>query len=362
MEEKGIDCLYIGPGHNMLWVSNFTTKPELIERLSVVILPIDGDPIHILPKGQIQRASHFSWMKDMRGFVDGEDPLRLLKSVLIESGLSSAKIGIEGTLVFMYYEWLKQVAPNAEIVNADNVFDYLRMVKDKEEITLLRKAAEIAELGARAAIENAEIGKTEKELAWKVEAAVRDAGAIPIDFLAFNLFEPAPYVMVSKWFLSSSSEPEKRKITGKNIMHIDVCPVYQNYVADYARTIFIGQPTKEQVDQYEVVLEASKKCIDAIKPGVEFQEIQRIYKSVFEEGGLGKYYNFRIGHGLGLSVHEAPLLAEGNRQKFEPGMVVAIEPLKWDTPRDIMHIEDDVLVTKTGNEVLTKSSRELTVI
>jgi D-alanyl-D-alanine dipeptidase len=135
-----------------------------------------------------------------------------------------------------------------------------------------------------------------------------------------------------------------------------------HYCSDITRTVFVGEPTQEQREVYDVVASAQQAAFEAVRPGVQAQEVDRAARGVIAEAGYGERFVHRTGHGIGLEVHEPPYIVEGDATALEPGMTFSDEPGIYLEGRFGVRIEDQVVVTAEGAERLNQASRELTIV
>ena len=156
--------------------------------------------------------------------------------------------------------------------------------------------------------------------------------------------------------------PGEKKIEKGDFVLFDLGVVYKGYCSDITRTIAFGEPTEEKRKIYETVKKAQQAAIDVSRPGTLAKDVDFAARSIIEEAGYGELFPHRIGHGLGISVHEFPSLTGTNEMPLEEGMVFTIEPGIYDPEVTGVRIEDDLYVTKDGVEVLTKFPKELKVV
>lgn len=161
---------------------------------------------------------------------------------------------------------------------------------------------------------------------------------------------------------SPHGTPGDRKIEKNDLILFDLGVVYEGYTSDVTRTVAFGEPSQQAKDIYNLVLEANEAAIAAVKPGITAGELDRIARDVISEAGYGKYFNHRLGHGLGSNVHEFPSIMGGNDLVIEEGMCFSIEPGIYVPGVAGVRIEDCVYVTADGCEVLTHTPKSLTVV
>ena len=171
-----------------------------------------------------------------------------------------------------------------------------------------------------------------------------------------------------RWYLSGPKTasphgvPGDRKIQKGDFILFDLGVVYNGYCSDITRTVAFGEPTDAQREIYETVKKAEQAAVDLVGPGVQAKEIDDAARNVIDDAGFGDYFTHRIGHGLGISVHEYPSITGTNEMELEEGMVFTIEPGIYKSDVTGVRIEDDVVVTADGVEVLTKFPKDLQII
>lgn len=281
---------------------------------------------------------------------------------LVKTTISSPArvVGIEaGHLTVARQEWLTRTwqSRSADITlrSTERLIERFRAVKDAAEISVLREAARRLTPVAATAIDSIGSGIPEKEVAAVIETALRRAG----------YERPAFDTIVASG--PNSALPHYR--AGDRALHdgdlvvLDFGGVLDGYCSDLTRTVTVGNPSPEARRLHTAVLEAQAAAIDAVKPGVTTADIDGAARQVLVGYGLGEAFGHGTGHGLGLDVHEEPRVSKPRPdvppERLEPGMVFTIEPGAYVPGFGGVRIEDDVLVTETGCEVLTSVPREL---
>ena len=252
-------------------------------------------------------------------------------------------------------EALREAFPAAAVVDAHAALSRMRLHKDADEIAALRRAIAISETALSATLGAAAAGMTETGFRARLLAEMLAAGADGPSFDPIVLSGPAsadPH---------GSPSPERRLEKGQPLL-VDFGAASGGYFADITRTFFVGAATPEHRDIYEAVRAANALGREIAAPGLTLDALDRRVSDSLRASGYAELVLTKTGHGLGLDVHEAPQVMIGNMQAIEPGMVFTIEPGLY-RPGDIgVRIEDDVLATPTGAELLTAFERGLTVI
>lgn len=353
LNEFDIDAAFITNPDNVFYSSGFKSDPH--ERLLGVMVFKDAEPFLICPQMEIPDAKNAGWSGDIVGHVDTEDAMDVLHRTASARIGSLRKIAIEKThMTVDRYEALDRLFSNPDFIALDDKINAMRVIKDKAELQILREAAELAdyaiEIGANALRE----GITEIEVMTEIELALKKRGVTHMSFDTTVLSGPKA--------ASPHGKTGDRKIRKGDFVLFDLGVVHKGYCSDITRTLAFGEPDEEQKAVYDVVLRAELAAVNAVKPGVTAAELDQTSRRVIENAGYGEYFTHRLGHGLGISVHEFPSLHGSNQMAMEAGMVFTIEPGIYMPGKVGVRIEDDVAVTDNGVEVLTKYPKELQII
>jgi Xaa-Pro aminopeptidase len=226
-----------------------------------------------------------------------------------------------------------------------------RMLKDPEEIKLLRAAVQMGASLFEGVLETIKPGVRENEVAAELEYAARQAGAQQMSF--------ATIIASGKRSALPHGVASGAKIPARGFVVCDFGVILAGYCSDMTRTVHVGIPTKEARRVYELVRQAQQAAVDAVKPGISVSDVDEAARKLLNKHGLGRYFSHSTGHGVGLEIHEAPRMAAAQTDILRPGMVITIEPGAYIPQKWGVRIEDMVLVTETGCEVLTPTSKEL---
>lgn len=247
-----------------------------------------------------------------------------------------------------YIEWKKKLK-GVRLVPVQNFIEKMRQIKKPKEINAIRYAIKIAEgIVSRLKIKE---GITEIELKSKIDCLIRDkSGAEPSfnTIVAFGVNSSMPHAL-----------PGNRKLLDSRIIKIDFGVRINGYCSDLTRTFWMGRITNQFEKIYNIVLTAQKLAIEGIRPGRRACDIDALARNYIKKNSYGRYFGHSLGHGIGMSIHELPRINYKNKEKLERGMIFSIEPGIYIPGWGGIRIEDLVLVTKTGCEVLTKSPKQL---
>lgn len=232
--------------------------------------------------------------------------------------------------------------------------DSMRMVKDQEEMACIRRACEIADQGYSYIIGQIRAGMTEKQVENRLLYYMKELGAQKESFdiiVASGVNGSMPHAKASD-----------KVIEAGDFVTMDFGVRVGEYCSDITRTVAVERAGSRMKEIYETVREAQAAAIRAIRPGRRCSDIDRTARAVIEQAGYGLEFSHNLGHGLGIACHEMPNFAPGDDHVLVPGMVMTVEPGIYVEGLGGVRIEDDVVVTEDGCDVLTASPRELTVV
>ncbi|MCC7206118.1 MAG: aminopeptidase P family protein, partial [Anaerolineae bacterium] len=265
------------------------------------------------------------------------------------------RLGVEGlTMRVLEGQLLQRYAPGAVVEHAEEALMPLRLHKTPDEIAAMRRAIAATEQALEETAAEVRPGMTERQVSVMLLKALQAAGGGEDAFAPIVVSGPV------------SAEPHgtiSDRVIGKgDLLLFDFGTRVDGYCSDLTRTFAVGAPDPKLAHVYEVVLAANEAAIRAARPGVPAQDVDRAARAVISEAGYGEYFLHRTGHGLGIDIHEPPYIREGNPQRLEPGMVFTIEPGIYLPGLGGVRIEDDVLVTEDGVEVLTSFPKALRIL
>jgi Xaa-Pro aminopeptidase len=231
------------------------------------------------------------------------------------------------------------------------VVEDLRIIKDADEIERI-KAAVLAGSGLFPnALQAIKVGVAENDIAGELEFQARRAGAEGMSFdtiVAAGLRSALPHGRASH-----------QPIPSDGFIILDYGVILGGYCSDMTRTIYMGRVSRNRRRMYDAIREAQLASIEAVRPGIEAGEVDKAGRTLLKKAGYGEYFTHSTGHGVGIEVHEQPRLAKGQTRKLLPGMVITIEPGIYIPEEGGVRIEDMVLVTESGHEVLTPTTKDL---
>jgi Xaa-Pro aminopeptidase len=238
--------------------------------------------------------------------------------------------------------------------DAPSPVERARIVKDEEELGLIRAAVRLGATLFDRALEVLRPGVKEAEVAAEMEYAARRAGAEEMSFptiIASGARSALPHGRASR-----------QAIAPGGFVVCDFGVILAGYCSDQTRTVWMGAASEDARHAYESVREAQEAAVAAVRPGVSAGEVDAAARKVLRKAGLGRYFTHSTGHGVGLEIHEAPRVAAGQKELLKPGMVITIEPGVYFPGKWGVRIEDMVAVTEGGCEVLTPTSKDFLAV
>lgn len=264
----------------------------------------------------------------------------------------STQLGIEGNhLTVAQHAALASRIESASLVVTDGLTEQLRVIKDQWEIAEIRKAVRQAERGITVTRARLRHDQTESDIRFDLEASMRDFGA------SGPAFEPV--VGVGPTASLPHAHAGHRRVEASSLLLVDWgAQTDAGYRSDITRVLFTGRITKKMQSVYTIVLTAQQEAIRSIRPGAVCKDVDAVARGIIADAGYGRRFGHALGHGIGLDIHEAVRLGPETEETLKPGMIVTVEPGIYLDGRFGIRIEDDVLVTRDGCEVLTSVPRE----
>jgi Xaa-Pro aminopeptidase len=287
--------------------------------------------------------------------VDGVELVRTARDVIgaLAGLLAGRRVGFESAHV-TYAGHQRLAAGGADLVPTSGVVEALRRVKEQSEVAAIRAAAAISDEVYAALAQERFTGRTEHELAWWLEQAFHEAGAERLAFSSIVASGPNG--------ASPHADPTGRVIERGTLVTIDMGCVVDGYNSDCTRTFSTGELPTALAEAYALCLEAQLAGLAAVRPGAHGADVDAVSRVAIEAAGLGERYGHGLGHGLGLEVHESPVLRPESTDVLEPGNIVTVEPGIYLPGVGGVRIEDLVLVTDDGAEPLTHFTKELVTV
>ncbi|PBB04804.1 MULTISPECIES: M24 family metallopeptidase [Salimicrobium] len=349
MRKENMDAAFVSSKENFFYLTGFLTDPH--ERLLGLLVFPDETAVAVLPAMEKGQLKDTGFKGDIIAYQDHENPWEALAGY----NDSVHTLGIEEEhLSYGRAGELIEAFATPGIRDVTGLLDRQRLIKDEEEINIMRKAASLADEGVEAGIAALEEGVSEMEVLARIEFEMKKRGVREMSFSTMVLFgEKAGH---------PHGNPGDRTLRKGDLVLFDLGVVWEGYTSDITRTVAFGEVDEKQREIYETVKRAEQASLDISRPGTKIGDLDQVARNVIEKAGYGDYFPHRIGHGLGINVHEFPSMSHLNEDVLKPGMTYTIEPGIYDPETGGVRIEDDVLVTEEGYEILTKTPKDLRII
>jgi Xaa-Pro aminopeptidase len=347
MIANNLDALVAFSPENVFYTSGclLSTSQLIRDRLSMTLIPREGEPTIMVCNIEESFVRENAWIKNVRSYVEFQtSPMELLATVLKEQGLSHSAIGIEKMyLQTAYFETLSRTLPEATFEDDGHIFNDMRIIKRPDEIDLLERAAVATEKAVQLAYESAGRGETELSIATTMRQNLVKFGADQIAFLVLGSGR--------KTYHAHPIPTDNRIETGE-VITTDIGGVFSGYYSDLTRMAVMGSPRKRDSENYRKVRATQREIIDKVRVGTQASKLYEVCLNSFREKGL-RFHMPHVGHGLGIGLHEEPLLNPFNNRRLEAGMVLAVEPFSVEPQVAGFGIEDMIVVTDSEPRILS---------
>ena len=352
LSQAGLDAVVLNPGPTFTYLTG--VRFHLMERPVVLLVAPGSQPALILPELELPKVNLFPYK--VTAFAYGENPSdweAVFRKAVSSLGLDGKKIGVEPRqLRLLEFRHVRTGAPEADFPDASQALASLRLRKEESEISAMRRAVKAAQDALEATIPFIRIGMTEKAIAAELNVQLLKHGS------ESELPFP-PIVSSGPNSANPHASPSDRKLQPGDLLVVDWGATVDGYISDLTRTFAVGDPQPELRKIAEIVLAANAAGRAAGRPGVPCSNVDRAARHVIDEAGYGAYFTHRTGHGIGMEEHEEPYMRGDNMQMLYPGMAYTVEPGLYLPGRAGVRIEDYVVVTKEGVEVLSDMPRQL---
>ncbi len=343
-----IDAGMVLAGPNMFYLSGYTVSTY--ERLLCLFIPTYTDEAFVIaPKLEGERiAENIKINPEIILYGDHENPIQILSHLIHKYKVSL--LGIEGCTPYRYIKDIEESAGHIGFKIIDEHLMGMRVTKSEEELSYIKKAAEINVEAIISGLSHLSESVTERFLSNYIRETAFDLGA---DEVPFTIVQSGP----------NTSKPHEgagnRSIRKGDIVLFDIGVAYRGYVSDITRTVVYGEPRKMHTKVFDIVKRAQEHALEGVRPGVAAREIDERARSIIESEGFGDYFIHRTGHGIGIEVHEEPYITSENEVRLSKGMVFTVEPGIYLPGEFGVRIEDDVTVTQSAHEILTNIPKSL---
>jgi len=347
MDEHGINAVFIGAGTSLTYFTGMHWWNS--ERLTGVILPRSGEPVYVTP--EFERGRTLEQIKlgnDVRGWQEDEDPYALVAQVLRGFGAANGTVGIEETVPFFRSKGIMDALPHATFVDAWPVTAGCRRIKSPAELALMRLANQTTLAVYEALWKALAPGMTEDDIAGLVTMAYARTGLRGSADVNIGKYTASPH----------GSDAPQRLTEGTPVIFDGGCRA-DGYTSDITRTVVLGKAGDDIRRVFDIVLKAQTSALKAARPGVAMEALDAAARKVIVDAGYGPdytYFSHRLGHGIGMDMHEWDYLVRGNKHLLEPGMTFSDEPGIYIPDRFGVRLEDILHITADGAELLTPQS------
>lgn len=343
LQEQNIDGILITNEYNRRYMTGFTGTAG-------VAIVSQNDAVFITDFRYTEQAT--AQIKDYR-IVQHE--ATLLEEIATQVKAMGIKLlGFEKDSVsYGTYELYKNII-QADLVPVSGLIEKIRLIKTAQEINIIKVACEIADHAFTHILDYIKPGKTELDVSNELEFFMRQQGATQSSFdtiVASGLRSALPHGVATN-----------KVIEKGDFVTLDFGALYNGYISDITRTVAVGEPSEKLVEMYNTVLASQLLALEKVGPGLTGIQADAIARDYLTEKGYGEAFGHSLGHGIGLEVHEGPGLSKRSNTVLEPGMAVTIEPGVYVPGVGGVRIEDDILITESGNELLTHSTKELIIL
>lgn len=350
LENEKLEAAMITSPTNIYYLTGFYADPH--ERFMALFLNArDGLVQLFVPSLDLESAtSKAQGVDGITPISDTDNPNQIVKGKL---GGVLKQLGVEKKLLSLFHaENLKDIYPDIQFLDVEEYITAMRLVKSKEDIQIVRKAIEVVEKVLQHGVSKVAPGVTELEITAELEYQMKVLGA---DRPAFSTI-----VLSGAQSALPHGRPSQKKIRSGELLLFDLGVFVDGYCSDITRTFVIGEATEEQRKMYEAVRLGNEKGIQAVEAGKPIGLVDQAARAHIESEGLGEYFIHRVGHGLGLDIHEAPSIHSKNEMLMQPGFLFTIEPGVYIPGVGGVRIEDDIYIGEDGKAVvLTTFPKEL---
>jgi Xaa-Pro aminopeptidase len=340
----------VTPGPDLVWLTGY--QPTAItERLTMLVLSTDNEPtllVPILERPDVE-AAEGAGSVSLIDWSDGTDPYEIASPLL----RSDAEFGISDSAWAMHLLGLQRALPASRYQSLTECLPMMRAVKDDNELMRLAAAGAAADSTYGEIVHRRFAGRRETEVAADLADLLREFGHEQVDFTVVGSGPNGA---------NPHHEAGDRVIEPGDAVVLDFGGLRYGYGSDTTRTVCVGEPTPEVRAVHEVVRRAQQAGVDAVRPGVSCQDIDRVARRVIAAAGYGERFIHRTGHGIGVTTHEPPYLVEGEEQLLVPGMCFSVEPGIYLAGRFGIRIEDIVTVTADGSQRLNNTDHGLQLV
>ncbi|HEY3524302.1 MAG TPA: Xaa-Pro peptidase family protein [Candidatus Limnocylindrales bacterium] len=359
--EAGLDALLVGVGPDLVYLAGYRAMP--LERLTMLVVPATGRPTLVVPRLEHDPAARSpageAGLVDIVDWEETGDPHAIVAGIASRDRSRPRRVAVSDTLWALHVLRLEAAMPDASFTLGSTVTSRLRILKDPDEIELLRLAAEAADRVVEQIASGRLVGRTEADVAREVR-----------DRLIAEGHETAEFAIVASGPNSASPhhEPGDRPIEAGEPIVLDIGGLLGGYASDVTRTLWVTGGDPERLPDpefgriFDAVREAQSEATAAARPGVTAERIDAVARALIESAGYGEHFIHRTGHGIGLEGHEQPYVVAGDQTALADGMAFSVEPGIYLEGRYGVRLEDIVVCTAEGPVSLNRAPLDLRVV
>lgn len=353
LKETNIDVTFVQTKANVFYLSGFYFDPH--ERLiGIAVFPY-SEPIMICPNMEEAQAKAAGWTHEIISYTDSDDPWEILELRFKKEHKELYSIAVEKEHISYYRaNALLNMYPHSQLVSVEEKLHSLRLIKDDNELAILKEAAKLADFGVEVGINAISAGKTEMDVLALIEYELKRKGIREMSF--------STMVLTGLKTANPHGSPGLAEIKQGDFVLFDLGVVLEGYCSDITRTVAYQQISDKQRHIYETVLAAQNAALTICEIGTRVGDVDIVARKHITEKGYGEFFPHRIGHGLGIEVHEFPSMSNNNDELLVEGAVFTIEPGIYVPSIGGVRIEDDVVITKNGYHCLTTYPKDLIVV
>jgi Xaa-Pro dipeptidase len=355
MADNKLDAIMVMGGTSLVYFTGI--RWFMSERTFAMVLPVKGEAFYVCPAFEEDRAREQiaggpgGANAELRLWQEDESPYQRIAEGLKDRGLTSARLGAEETVRYVFAEGVSKAAPALQLVSATPVTAGCRMIKSAHELQLMTLANQVTLAAYEAAYLSTKEGMTQHDFGQMVSAAHDRQG-----------FPGGASIQVGENSALPHGSAKPQVIHEGTILLMDGGCKVEDYESDISRTVVLGKPTDKMKKVWDIVHRAQAAALAAAKPGVQCQAVDAAARQVITDAGYGpdyKHFTHRVGHGIGMDGHEWPYLVRGNTLPMAPNMCFSDEPGIYIRGEFGVRLEDDMHITENGAELFTPQSRSI---
>ncbi len=325
---------------------------EMRERLVALVLSCDEDPFIIAPSFEVSNLRGLTWIKDFVAWDEEQDPYQILAQNIRSAVKGDVVAFDESTPVGIFWSISRALGGLRDSISITPLFRDLRIRKSDVEIDMIRRASRIIDTAIAEGFRHITDGVTELEIRQIIQNEIIRQGAQPtFGAILFGARSALPH-----------ADTSQTRLKKNEVVLFDCGCAVAGYNTDITRVGIYGTPSERMQKVYSIVRRAEERAIEEIVPGLTCEAADSIARDIIRTEGYGDHFTHRLGHGIGLEVHEPPYLVRGNKMRLDVGMTHSVEPGIYIEGAFGMRVEDLVCIQEDGCEVLTQAPRELYVV